>query len=70
MMHTELSLEADPLSKGGPPLAFINKGDVPLEFSNIQPTQAKGGSPFTPSIAEIICVKNMGEIAVCGFFIR
>ena len=25
---------------------------------------------FTPSIAEIICVKNVGAIVVCGFFMK
>ena len=25
---------------------------------------------FTPSIVEIICVKNVGAIVVCGFFMK
>ena len=26
--------------------------------------------PFTPPIAEIICVKNVGAIVVCGFLMK
>ena len=29
-----------------------------------------GLSVHTPSIAEIICVKNVGAIVVCGFFMK
>jgi hypothetical protein len=27
-------------------------------------------TPPTPTIAEIICVKNVGAILVCGFFMK